>query len=81
MAKLINRLRDSVHLDRDNAWLFGVCAGLANYWRTDPAIVRVAAIVGGLFVTKITIAIYLVAWLILNDRPPAHTDANGSDLD
>ena len=81
MAKLINRLRDSVHLDRDNAWLFGVCAGLANYWRTDPDIVRVAAIVGGLFVTKITIAIYLVAWLILNDRPTAHTDANGSDLD
>ena len=38
MAKLVNRLRDSVHLDRDNAWLFGVCAGLANYWNTDPAI-------------------------------------------
>ena len=34
MAKLVNRLRDSVHLDRDNAWLFGVCAGLANYWNT-----------------------------------------------
>ena len=77
MAKLVNRLRDSLHLDRDNAWLFGVCAGLANYWNTDREIVRVAAVVGGLFMTKMTIAIYLVAWLILDDRP--HSSTNHSE--
>ena len=74
MAKLVNRLRDTVHLDRDNAWLFGVCAGLANYWGTDPAIVRVATVVGGLFITKLTIAVYLVAWLILDDRPRSNSN-------
>ena len=74
MAKLVNRLRDTVHLDRDNAWLFGVCAGLAHYWGTDPAIVRVATVVGGLFLIKLTIAVYLVAWLILDDRPRSNSN-------
>ena len=55
-------------LDKDNGWVFGLCAGLANYLRTDPAIVRVAVIVTGLFIPKIVIASYLVAWLLLDDR-------------
>lgn len=69
MTKPLEKLRKRMHLDRDHAWLFGVCAGLANYWRTDPAIVRVGVVVSGLFVTKVTIAFYLVAWLLLDDRP------------
>ena len=69
MTKPLGKLSKHMHLDRDNAWLFGVCAGLANYWRTDPAIVRVCVVVSGLFITKVTIAFYLVAWLLLDDRP------------
>ena len=69
MTKPLEKLRKHMHLDRKNAWLFGVCAGLANYWHTDPAIVRVGVVVSGLFITKVTIAFYLVAWLLLDDRP------------
>ena len=69
MTKPLEKLRKHMHLDRDQAWLFGVCAGLANYWHTDPAIVRVGVFVSGLFITKVTTAFYLVAWLLLDDRP------------
>ena len=69
MTKPFEKLRKRMHLDRDQAWLFGVCAGLANYWHTDPAIVRVGVVVSGLFITQVTIACYLVAWLLRDDRP------------
>jgi phage shock protein PspC (stress-responsive transcriptional regulator) len=69
MTKPLEKLRKRMHLDRDQAWLFGVCTGLANYWHTDPAIVRVGVVVCGLFITKVAIACYLVAWLLLDDQP------------
>lgn len=62
------RTRRRISLDKENGWLFGVCAGLANYLRTDPAIVRVGVTVTGLFLPKMVIAAYLVAWLILDER-------------
>ena len=63
----IGRLRSGLHLDKKNGWIAGVCAGLANYFDTDPAIVRVAVIVTALFLPKIVIAVYLVAWLLLDE--------------
>jgi phage shock protein C len=62
-----NRLRSGLHLDKKNGWIAGVCAGLANYLDTDPAIIRVGAIVTGLFLPKIVISVYLVAWLVLDE--------------
>ncbi len=62
------RTRRHISLDKENGWLLGVCAGLANYLRTDPAIVRVGVTVTGLFMPKMVIAAYLVAWLILDER-------------
>lgn len=64
----INRVKRRIQLDRDNGWVFGVCAGLANYLRLDPAIVRVGVVITGLFLPKIVIASYLIAWLMLDDR-------------
>ena len=64
----LNRIRSRVHLDHNNGWIGGVCAGLANYFDTDPAFVRVGTIVTGLFLAKFVIAIYLVAWLLLEKR-------------
>ena len=62
------RFKRSVQLDKENSWVFGVCAGLANYFRQDPAIIRVAVVVIGLFVPKLVAAAYLIAWLVLDDR-------------
>ena len=53
-------------LDKDNAWLAGVCAGLARYFDTDPALVRVVTIVTGIFLTKPVLAAYVVAWFLMD---------------
>jgi len=55
-----------LNLDQDNGWILGVCAGLANYLKTDYAVVRVATVVAALFAPKIVVATYLVAWLVLD---------------
>ncbi len=60
--------RRRLYLDKDNGWLLGVCAGLANYLRVDCAVVRVAVFIATLFMPKMMIAAYLVAWLILDER-------------
>ena len=72
--EFVDRIRRRVHLDKDNGWVFGVCAGLANYLRLDPAFMRVGVLVTGLFFPKIIIATYLVMWLILDDRPLLQKD-------
>jgi|GEM_PF-2145396 len=68
MTTSTGRNRRAFRLDSRNGWLAGVCAGAANYFNTDPAIVRVAVIVTGLFLPKLVIAAYLVAWLLLDDE-------------
>ena len=63
-----DRLRTSLHLDPKEGWLAGVCAGLAKSFGIDAAIVRVGVTIAGLFFTKIVIALYLIAWLLLDER-------------
>ncbi len=62
------RLRRRFHLDRKNGWIAGVCAGAAETLRTDPAFLRVGFVVAALFLTKLTIAVYLIAWILLDER-------------
>lgn len=62
--------REYLALDYARRWIGGVCAGFANYFGIDPALIRVGTIVTGLFFPKIVIAAYLVAWLVLDRRKP-----------
>ncbi|NKC01134.1 MAG: PspC domain-containing protein [Pseudomonadales bacterium] len=64
----LSRAKRKITLDKDNAWIFGVCAGVGDYLNLDAAIVRVIGIVGALFMPKVMVAGYLVAWLILDDK-------------
>ncbi len=64
----LDRIRKRITLDSREGWIAGVCAGIANYLETDPAFVRVAVGISVLFLPKITIAAYLVAWLVLDDE-------------
>ena len=64
----LERIRSRLHLEKKNGWIAGVCAGVADYFQTDPALIRVVVIVARLFLTKILIAAYLVAWLVLEER-------------
>jgi phage shock protein PspC (stress-responsive transcriptional regulator) len=69
------RLDKGIRLDKERGWIFGVCAGLANCLHTDPALVRVGVAISGLFFPKLVIAIYLVAWLALNERSQSKSRA------
>ena len=62
----LNKIRLKLTLDSRQGWIAGVCAGIANYLKTDPAFVRVAVAICALFMPKVTIATYLVAWLVLD---------------
>ena len=64
----LDRIRKRVTLNSREGWIAGVCAGAADYLNTDPAFVRVAVCIGALFFPKITVAAYLVAWLVLDDE-------------
>ena len=60
--------RKKLNLDSREGLLGGVCAGLARYLSVDPSWVRVGTLVTGIFFTKIVVASYLVAWLMLDER-------------
>ena len=67
MANSMSKIRDRITLDSKEGWIAGVCAGVANFLETDPAFVRVGVVISALFFPKLTIAAYLVAWLVLDD--------------
>ncbi|MCT2558399.1 PspC domain-containing protein [Tsuneonella sp. YG55] len=56
--------RDGFHLDRPNGKVFGVCAGIANYFGIDPMIVRVVFAAGTIFGFGSFLLIYLAIALI-----------------
>ena len=64
----LERLRRRFYLDRRNGWIAGVCAGLARSLETDPAFLRVGFVLAGVFMPKLAIGAYLVAWILLDER-------------
>ena len=64
----LERIRSKWHLDKKNGWIAGVCAGLANNLHTDPAFVRVGLVIGALFMWKLVLGVYVIAWILLNDH-------------
>lgn len=65
---MYRRIRSAVMLDKRNSWIGGVCAGIARSTRTDPAAIRVVLVIAGLFLPKLVLAAYLLAWLLLEPR-------------
>jgi phage shock protein C len=59
---------ERLRLDRTNGMLLGVCAGLARYFGVDALWVRVGAIVAAVVLTKLAVAVYVIAWLVLDER-------------
>ena len=64
----LRRVRSKFRLDKDNGRIFGVCAGIAAALRTDPTYVRIGAIILALFSWKLVVAIYLIVWLLFDER-------------
>lgn len=61
--------RGHFYLDKSNAKISGVCAGIADYTEVDSLWVRLAAVFLLTFVSPIVIPIYIAAALLADKRP------------
>ena len=55
--------------DRENGWVFGVCAGIADRFNFRVGTVRVIAIVSLLLFFWLTAALYLGATVLIKEKP------------
>lgn len=51
-------------LDKGNAKLMGVCAGLAKWTGVDPMTIRMGVVLMSVLLTPLTIMLYLIVGLI-----------------
>ena len=58
-----------LYRDRENGWIFGVCAGLADRFNLNLGAVRIIAVVSLLLVFWLTVAIYIGATLLIREKP------------
>ena len=57
-----------LYRDRENGWIFGVCAGLAEYFGLDPTVVRVASVLLSLGSLGTGALVYVVLWCVIPER-------------
>ena len=55
--------------DRENGWIFGVCAGIADRFNLNLVTVRVIAIICLLLFFWVTVAVYLGATILIREKP------------
>ena len=58
-----------LYRDRENAWIFGVCTGIADRFNFRLAAVRVIAVICFLIFSWLTVAIYIAATLLIREKP------------
>jgi phage shock protein C len=58
-----------LYRDRENGWIFGVCAGIADYANVPMVVVRVIAAVCLLMFFWATVVTYGAATLLLREKP------------
>lgn len=58
-----------LYRDSDSAWIFGVCAGIADRLNFRVGSVRVIAIISFLLFSWLTAAIYIGATLLIREKP------------
>ncbi|HKU09278.1 MAG TPA: PspC domain-containing protein [Bradyrhizobium sp.] len=61
--------RGQFYLDKSNAKLAGVCAGIADYTGVDALWIRIAAVFLTFWVSFITIPLYIAVALLADKRP------------
>ena len=58
-----------LYRDRENGWIFGVCAGLAERFNLQLGTVRLIAVISLLLFFWLTAAIYLAATFLIKEKP------------
>lgn len=55
--------------DRENGWIFGVCAGIADRFNLNLGAVRAIAFVSLLVFTSMTALLYILAAILIREKP------------
>ncbi|MCK5325232.1 MAG: PspC domain-containing protein [Woeseiaceae bacterium] len=55
--------------DRENGWIFGVCAGLADRFNLQLSAVRIVAVISLFVFFWLTTAIYIAATILIREKP------------
>lgn len=76
LVELLEFLR-RMHRDSENGWVFGVCAGLADFFNVNVAGVRLLVAVLAWFLTLPVMIVYIVLAVLMRDRPLVYR--GGSD--
>ena len=58
-----------LYRDRENGWVFGVCAGLADRFNLQVATIRLVAVISLLVFFVPTALIYIAATLLIREKP------------
>ncbi len=58
-----------LYRSRTNRLIFGVCAGLAEFFGIDPTVVRVVFLLGALLGFGSFILVYLVLFFVVPEEP------------
>ena len=61
--------------DRENGWIFGVCAGLADRFNLQVGAVRVLAVISLLVFFWLTAAVYIAAAILIREKPLIYSGA------
>jgi len=69
-----------LYRSRENAMVAGICAGLADYFNIDAALVRLAAVIL-IFPGGLSIWAYIVAWIIIPQKPLISSSVQESATD
>jgi phage shock protein C len=65
-----------MYRDRENGWIFGVCAGLADLGNFNVGTVRVIAVICLFLFTWMTALVYVAATLLFRKRPLIYSGRN-----
>lgn len=58
-----------LYRDRENGWIFGVCAGVADYFNLRTGTVRILTVISLLLFFWPTVLVYLSATLLFREKP------------
>lgn len=65
--------------DRENGWIFGVCAGLADRFNFRVGTVRVIALISLLLFFWLVAVLYLGATLLIKEKPLVYSGLNSEN--
>lgn len=65
--------------DRENGWVFGVCAGIADRFNFRLGTIRVIAIICLLLFFWLTVAAYFAAVILINEKPLVYAGHHTED--